>query len=343
MILLHGRYFDGRTSGERPATLAVTPAGTATLRLPDGERHFRAGEVRIGERVGNTPRRVTFPGGEQFETDDNDAVDRILSATDQQRLARWVHRLESRWTTVAMAVVVLAVAVTSLVLYGIPAAARTAAFALPADTSRAIGQGALELMDKALFAPSQVDDATRERVQRLFDDVARQDTTLALRLEFRRGRRVGANAFALPSGVVVITDEMIKLSRHDHELVAVFAHEAGHVAQRHALRRALQGSAVALVTLMISGDLSSTATLVAALPTVLAESKYSRAFENEADDHAQDYLARQGIDLAHFGNLMRRLEKSHQGSVQLPEWLSTHPATEERIRRFEGAENRTGQ
>jgi predicted Zn-dependent protease len=212
-----------------------------------------------------------------------------------------------------------------------------AAFALPAETSQAIGQGTLDLMDRALFAPSQLDDAGRARVQRLFDEVARHEAGLPLRLELRRGQRVGANAFALPSGTVVVTDELVKLARHDHEIVAVLAHEAGHVAQRHALRHAIQGSVVALIVVLVTGDVSSTSTLIAALPTVLAETQYSRAFEREADRHALDHLLARRIDPVHFSNFMRRLEESRPGDSKLPEWMSTHPPTAERIRIFERA------
>lgn len=334
MTRLRGRYYDGRSSGSLQVEATVSPTGRVTLCLPGGEKPYPFESVRIGSRVGSTPRRLDFPDGGQLETDDNDAVDKLLSDFGRQRLSRGRHFLESHRVALSLALVVLFASAWSLVRYGIPAAAHAAAFALPDSTSQAIGQGALEIMDKVLFDPSDTDDAARRRVQRLFDDVAREHPSLPLRLEFRRGRKVGANAFALPSGAVVITDEMIRLARHDHELLAVLAHEVGHLAQRHALRRVIQGSTVALLTVLVSGDLSSTTALVASLPTVLVEAQYSRAFEREADDYALDYLKRRGIDPAHFANLMRRIEESRPGSVNVPDWLSTHPATEERVRRF---------
>jgi Zn-dependent protease with chaperone function len=337
VIRIRGRWYDGRTSAGEDAEVMVTPSGMAHLHrtASDAAWHFKA--LRVSERVGSTPRRLYFPDGGQLETPDNDAVDAALAASGRQRAARWVHALESRWHYVLIAAVIIAGAAWGLVRYGIPAGARLAAFALPAETSQAIGQGALELMDRALFAPSQLDEAERRRVQRLFEGVARHEAGLPLKLELRRGQRVGANAFALPSGTVVLTDELVKLAQHDGEIVAVLAHEAGHVARRHALRRVIQGSVVALIVVMVTGDVSSTSSLIAALPTVLVETQYSRAFEHEADQHALEHLLARRLDPAHFSNFMRRLEATRPGDSKLPEWVSTHPASGERIRRFESA------
>ena len=86
---------------------------------------------------------------------------------------------------------------------------------------------------------------------------------------------MGANAFALPNGTIVVTDDLVKLAEHDDELVAVLAHEIGHVVSRHALRRVLQDSGVMLLVAGITGDIVSISSLAAALPTLLIEAKYS--------------------------------------------------------------------
>ena len=48
-------------------------------------------------------------------------------------------------------------------------------------------------------------------------------------LEFRHGGYIDANAFALPSGIIVMTDELVELAKSDDELISVLAHEIGHV------------------------------------------------------------------------------------------------------------------
>ena len=115
----------------------------------------------------------------------------------------------------------------------------------------------------------------------------------------------------------------------DDELVAVLAHEVGHLKQRHALRHVLQGSVTALLIVVITGDVNS---ILGAVPLAVIGARYSRAFEREADDFALHYLASQRIDPVIFSDILLRLEQQHpQG--HFPSFLASHPAAAERARR----------
>jgi predicted Zn-dependent protease len=65
----------------------------------------------------------------------------------------------------------------------------------------------------------------------------------------------------------------------------------------------------------------------------LANAKYSRDFEREADDYALVFLRRGGIAPQRFADILRRLEAAGPGGAI--EFLATHPDTDERVRRFE--------
>ena len=54
-------------------------------------------------------------------------------------------------------------------------------------------------------------------------------------LLFRDGGKFGANAFALPSGKIIVTDQLASLL-NDEQIVGVLAHELGHVVYRHGMR-----------------------------------------------------------------------------------------------------------
>ncbi len=64
---------------------------------------------------------------------------------------------------------------------------------------------------------------------------------------FRKGGPIGPSAFALPSGTVIMTDELVDLVDQKGELEALFAHKIAHVTNRHGLRSALQDSGVFLL------------------------------------------------------------------------------------------------
>ena len=102
------------------------------------------------------------------------------------------------------------------------------------------------------------------------------------------GAKVGANAFALPNGHIIVTHRLYEMLTED-ELAAVISHEIGHVELRHSMQQlARTGAWYALLNLLF------TDVLFVALPLVLAESAFSRDDEREADCYSADLLVKSG-------------------------------------------------
>jgi Zn-dependent protease with chaperone function len=337
MIIVRGVYYDGITSQEMPADLEVYDNGEVRWAGATVASSVTVAQLRIAPRVGNIPRSVYFPDGAKFETEDNDTVDALARRWHLQRGGRFLHLLETHKRYIATALVVVVISSWAFVQYGVPALAKWAAFALPAEANSKIGAGALDILDKGIFAPTQLNAATQKRITRRFKVMtADAPAGLTLKLEFRRGKAVGANAFALPSGTIVLTDEMVRLAKRDDELVSVLAHEMGHVVHRHGLRGVIQSSIFAVIIVTITGDVSSSSSLIAALPTLLVESQYSQAFEREADSYSLQYMLDHNVDPAHFANLMQRMSGAKREN-DVGRYFSSHPTTEERIERFRQA------
>ena len=336
MISIKGDYYDGKTSRKISTSLEIYDNGEVKLSHQDNRDVVALSTLRVSSRVGNTPRSIGFPDGGKFETGNNDAVDKALARFRRQSWEHILHLLESRKAYVFTALIAVIVFSWAMLQHGIPALAKTAAFALPAETNNAISQGSLEILDKGFFSPSEIEQDTKVRINRYFVEMAaKQSQDFDYRLLFRKGNGIGANAFALPSGTVVLTDEMVELVKHDDELVAVLAHEIGHVVHRHGLRRVIQDSVFAMLVVLITGDVSSTSSLIIALPTVLVEAQYSQGFEREADSFSLAYLQSNDIDLVHFKSLMLRLQEDHEDDEGVLGYLSSHPPTAERIKMFE--------
>jgi Zn-dependent protease with chaperone function len=330
---VRGALLDGRSSKAVPAVLRVYADGTARLACEGGaEISLAVSALSVPDRLGDTPRRIGLPDGGVFETADNAAVDALLDAHGR-RGHDWLHRLENRWSAVIAAAAVVLAAGAALAVFGLPALARQAAFAVSPELAAKVGNGALEILDQAM-GPSALAEARRHDLTLRFEEIAAAAPEgYAFELLFRTGRSFGANAFALPSGSVVMTDELVALAEHDDELAAVLAHEVGHVVHRHGLRSAIHSSLLALAILLVTGDLSSTSGFVASLPALLAEQHYSRGFEREADDHALAYLTANGIDPARFADLLVRLERAGGDSPAIA-FLSSHPPTRARVERL---------
>lgn len=312
MIQLQGFWYNGESSDRSAATLWLEENGALKI-YSDADKqllhsaHFA--DLSVSSRLGNTPRYIAFSGGQKFETPDNDAVDRMMKAFDEGWFSSVIHRLESHFHFVLLTLLLVIAFGWGMVTYGVPVASKLVAHALPHEVLEFATEQTLYTLDKSLFEETQLAEEEKQRVRNHFQSAVDRHPHLSLKLEFRDGGPIGANAFALPDGTIIFTDQMIRLARHDDELLAVFAHEIGHVEHRHGMRSVVQNSLLAFLLLMMTGDTSATAEIFLALPIILTELSYSRDFERESDDYALQYLRDNNIPARHFPALMQRLEK----------------------------------
>lgn len=337
MIRVAGHYHDGRFSRLHHVEICFYPDGAVTIEGEDISLRLSLDALRVSPRLGRTPRVLTLPDGASCEVPDDDALDRHLAAAPTSSGApRFVAMLERYWSTVLLAVAASVAGLLLFIQFGVPALAHRVAHALPTAVDEALGEGALTALDEAFFEPSEVDDATQAELREIFAILeTHSDTELTPQLVFRDGGAIGANAFALPSGIVVVTDQLVKLAEGTDQVAGVLAHELGHVAHRHALRSVLQQAGVAVMVAAAMGDVASISALAATLPVVLVELQYSRRFEREADAYAVSLLERSGLPPDALAEMLERLSEE-AGGTEIPEYLSTHPDTRERIRAIRG-------
>lgn len=333
--------FDGRSARPHPVRARFTAGGGLELTGPDGAvETFGPAEVRVTARLGRAPRLIQLPGDRRCETEDNEAVDAALAALGRERGAAWLHRLENNWRAVVAGLVVVSAATWVAVRHGLPAAAESIARKLPIEVNEQIGGDALRTLDRLVFTPSDFSSARQAELRRQFAELlAKNGDAYPYRLEFRSAKKLGPNALAFPSGVIVVTDELVELAEDDRQILAVLAHECGHIQGRHGLRTVLQNSAVVILFALITGDVSSVSALGGALPTLLLESKFSRTFEEEADAHAVAVLRRAGLAPDHLADILRRLEEKRPKTgleTKVLDYVSSHPPTPERIQRIRG-------
>jgi Zn-dependent protease with chaperone function len=196
-----------------------------------------------------------------------------------------------------------------------------------------LGAHALEALDRAVFEETRLPPERRRALAERFAALLPPGGEAPrYALHFRASEPVGANAFALPSGEVVVTDALVALAESEEELLGVLAHELGHLHGRHSLRGLIQGSIVGILVGLWLGDVSAFAT---GLPAFVLQAKYSRDFEREADAYAAALLRANGLGTRPLADLLARLAASHgegDAGASLAAYLSSHPATEERIR-----------
>ena len=154
------------------------------------------------------------------------------------------------------------------------------------------------------------------------------------------------NAFCLPGGKVAVYTGILPLTRDEAGLAAVIGHEVAHATARHGAERMSQGLLVQLgltagaIAVGTSGrDSASNQALLAALgagATLGVILPFSRLQETEADRLGLIYMARAGYDPRAARDLWVRMgAAARKGGGAPPEWMSTHPSNESRIRAIE--------
>ncbi|RUR31668.1 M48 family metallopeptidase [Vreelandella nanhaiensis] len=144
------------------------------------------------------------------------------------------------------------------------------------------------------------------------------------------------NAFALPGGRIGVHSGLLDVAETPAQLAAVIGHEVSHVLADHGNERLTQQlgikAVLMLVGLMGEGDMGHQQLMQAlGIGVQLGISlPFSRTHEEEADLMGLAIMARAGFDPQQSVALWRNMAAA--GSGQPPEFLSTHPAHESRIK-----------
>ncbi|WP_108124930.1 M48 family metallopeptidase [Saccharospirillum mangrovi] len=190
-----------------------------------------------------------------------------------------------------------------------------------------------------LAPPTTLSEERQQELRQSFDRYFGDRLTgLNVRVLFYNSTAFGANAFALPDGSLIFTDQFVELVNED-EFLAVAAHEIGHVRHDHSIRSIIGSSTLVAATLLITGDSEAISEIIVTAPYALAQLAYSRDMEQEADTAALQLMQAAGLDRQAFASALRKMMDSHgagqKDSKVWDEYLSSHPATDQRIKRFE--------
>ena len=148
-----------------------------------------------------------------------------------------------------------------------------------------------------------------------------------------------ANAFALPGGKIAVYTGILPITRDEAGLAAVIGHEVAHVTARHSGERMSQQVAAQVGLGIIGSILGASPETTQSLGGVVVKGlmlPFGRSQESEADHIGLIYMAKAGYDPRAARDLWMRMAEAAKGQSRGPEFLSTHPSEETRIRQIEG-------
>jgi len=151
------------------------------------------------------------------------------------------------------------------------------------------------------------------------------------------------NAFATPAGHVFVNSGLFEAMESEEELAGILGHEISHVYCRHISEKIERSKKVGLASLagIAAGVLlgaggvgpaASAVTMGSAAAGISVELAYSRDNEMQADQLGLQLLTAAGYNPSGLLNVLRKIRsKRWFGSEQIPTYLSTHPAVEDRL------------
>jgi Zn-dependent protease with chaperone function len=339
MLEFSGTYFDGHSSRAHAVRVRFE-GGELNLQGETLELRVPFTDCVIAPPLGKTKRTIQLSRGTVLETDDFAAIQELEERTGRNQGMRLVDRLERQWKFVLASVVVLCASLWVFVQYGVPFAADQLAFATPAAVLGQVGAQTMQVLDNTALEPSTLEAKRQSQISRGFEMLVKDiGAGQSYQLEFRDGGSIGPNAFALPNGTVVITDQLIELAENDHEILGVLAHEMGHVTGRHGLRGIYRGAGVMLLISIAAGDIASVTSLTSSLPALLVQTGYTRDFEREADEVSGKYMLRVWGSTKPLQDILARISKGHDEN-NLTGMLASHPGTKERIQNLKNLESK---
>ncbi|WP_415896681.1 M48 family metallopeptidase [Neptuniibacter sp. QD57_21] len=347
--MIKGAWFETDSSAKVLAELYLSDN---SFQIRSGEKVIYSGDLKqlsFSDRVGSIDRKVYIQDQGVFQTAENDTIDQWLKYSQKaqhSRASSWFHRLETHWGMIISSAVIVAFLTVVMFVWGLPAGSKYVAKALPSSFAETLSTHTLEVMDKALFKPSELTDEKQVKIIDHFDKELTQvySGEHNLKLHFRN---VGglANAFALPSGDIVLTDELVDRLQAPGQLDSVILHEIGHVHYHHGMTRLVHSSAIGVLLLAIMGnDEALLQELLVSFPVFLMQQHYSREAEIEADEFAFEKMIELGIDPIRFAEALELIiaedgdsnansqhEEPASKVKEYSQYLSTHPETKERM------------
>lgn len=350
--MAHIDFYDGTSAHTHQAQVFVQQ-NTLIVHAQGMSYTFASEHVEPTLSTPNGRRFIHLPNNMALEFHDNHDAELILNQlnTSHLKAVRWFDRNYRTKRFLFGALAVFIALITSLYFFVLPMLSNKIANQIPPSVFEQMSSNAItQLVDSETLLPSKLSKKRREQLLTQFNQLKKPEGDVPFKLHFYSAPQIGPNAFALPSGDVVLLDELVNVAKNDSQIMGVLSHELGHVALRHTARSMVQTGIVSFAMAAWLGDYGSTLANLSA--ATVFNQKYSRDFERESDDYAIKIMLLNKINpavLADFFVLMEQNEtdenkkpdskntQKQQGSTVLLDMIRSHPPTDERVQTLRNA------
>ncbi len=290
--------------------------------------------IKVDPPIGSAARKLHFPDRALFESEDRTGIAALTGETYGEKLNRY-EALHPRLIGFVVAAVIGCFIIWK---YGLDLLVAGAIALTPPIVVEQLDRGTLQTIDFAMSAePTTLTEDEQARITAIFANLLAElpadDVNDAnFNLLFRSMEKVGPNAFALPGGTVIMTDQFAKRFPQDDVLAGVLGHEIGHVVEKHGLTQTYRSLGLYFIIGFLAGDTGPFIEDILLEGNLLLSLSFSRKHEAEADKFGVSLTRDAGYNPA--GLKLFFLEMSKKGAEPV-EWLSTHPNSTERVKQID--------
>jgi predicted Zn-dependent protease len=198
-------------------------------------------------------------------------------------------------------------------------------------------------LDKQILGKYKVsdDESMNARLKAIGERIAEASDRQDIEYTFKVVESDAINAFTIPGGYVYATTELMNAVGNDDELAGVMAHEVGHVAARHSIKKLEASLGYSILSQIAfsfarpdsASEVERIRNIRKATNTVyrLIELGYSRQDEMVADNLALRYVKRAGYNPLAVLTFMEKLLKKEQPGSEWFVFIRSHPHMKDRI------------
>ncbi len=333
---LSDKFDNGRCSG----TLSVDH-GSISFKTPEGAA-YKLPLNGIEMRIGGAGNRFVFfshpqSPGISIYTDDRDILksDEIRFDPELKKVvAKLKNKNRSLWTAAILILGIFVFAIAAVFIFR-GRIVKHIAELVPPQSEQQIS----ESMKQSAIAGKAIvtDSAILKKLEAITMPLVKVVDDTAFKFSFTIIKDESLNAFALPGGAVVIHSGLIMKAQSAEEVAGVLAHEISHVTMRHHIRGIIGNMGIFFIIRGLLGDIAGISSDIATAGATLSSLKYSRDFEYEADDNGYLLLEKAHINTAGMISFFETMSKEGP-DLGMADFMSTHPATTERIARLKKKE-----
>ena len=150
------------------------------------------------------------------------------------------------------------------------------------------------------------------------------------------------NAWCMPGGKIAVYSGILEVTKNTDGLAAVMGHEIAHAVAKHSVERASRSvliqTGTSIIDIATGGKLSTInrstgMNAVGLLSQIGIMNPFNIKQESEADYLGLIFSSLSGYDIRETSKLWERMKKLNKGK-QPPEFMSTHPSADNRIKKI---------